>query len=435
MYSTLATPALGSQLHLPTIQKLSNGLTLIVEQTPVEAINLSIWLGIGSSVESESINGIAHFLEHMIFKGTPQIPCGEFERALEARGAVTNAATSQDYTHYYVTAAPQDFAVLAPLQIELLINSSLETEAFERERPVILEEIRRSEDNARRRNFYRFMELAFDQLPYRRQVLGPASVIADLSVEQMRLFHRSWYQPDHMTAVAVGNLPAEQLMSIVADSFEQALSRRDQVYPLASLAETPASRRPEPSFSQIRRLHYADKTLRQARLVMSWRVPGMNDLAQTYALDVIASILGQGRTSRLVRDLREEQQLVDGVVASNMSYRQQGLFSISAQLPAEHLQSVEASIISHISRLQNTPIALAELQRVQTQVANRYIFGSETPSDRAGLYGYYQALAGDISHALSYPASIRAITLEDLQQAAQRYLSPEAYAIMTVVPE
>ncbi|NJL85753.1 MAG: insulinase family protein, partial [Leptolyngbyaceae cyanobacterium SM1_1_3] len=214
MHSTLADPASDFQLHSPTVQKLSNGLTLVVEQIPVEAVNLSVWLGIGSSVEAESVNGVAHFLEHMIFKGTPQIHCGEFERALEARGAVTNAATSQDYTHYYVTAAPPDFAALAPLQIELLLNASLEETAFERERPVILEEIRQSEDNLRRRNFYRFMELAFDYLPYRRQVLGPAAVVETVTPAQMREFHARWYRPENLTIVAVGTSLPEVATSV-----------------------------------------------------------------------------------------------------------------------------------------------------------------------------------------------------------------------------
>ncbi|MEO1634806.1 MAG: pitrilysin family protein, partial [Cyanobacteria bacterium J06631_9] len=137
----------------PTIRRLPNGLTIIAEHMPIEAVNLSIWLNIGSKVESDAINGMAHFLEHMIFKGTPQINCGEFERLIEERGAVTNAATSQDYTHYYITTAPQDFAALAPLQIELVMNPSLQNDHFDRERPVILEEIRRAEDSPQRRTF------------------------------------------------------------------------------------------------------------------------------------------------------------------------------------------------------------------------------------------------------------------------------------------
>jgi zinc protease len=139
------------RLNAPKLRQLPNGLTIIAEQMPVEAVNLSLWVKAGSAVESDSINGMAHFLEHMIFKGTERLASGEFEHRVEERGAVTNAATSQDYTHYYITTAPKDFAELAPLQIDVVFNPSIPDDAFERERLVVLEEIRRSDDNPRRR--------------------------------------------------------------------------------------------------------------------------------------------------------------------------------------------------------------------------------------------------------------------------------------------
>lgn len=430
------------RLNTPVIQTLPNGLTIVAEQMPIEAVNLSIWLNVGSVVESDDINGMAHFLEHMVFKGTPKIRCGEFERLIEERGAVTNAATSQDYTHYYITSAPKDFTDLAPLQIDVVMNPLIEDDAFERERPVILEEIRRSDDNPRRRTFYRSMEAAFERLPYRRPVLGPTEVIEQLRPQQMRDFHHGWYQPTSMTAVAVGNLPVEQLIETIATGFEQAESHRRQrnstERPFASAAQTAPqllTHLPEAPFETIRRFDYVDETLQQARLVMCWRVPGMADLDETYALDVISAVLGRGRTARLIRDLREDRGLVTSISASNMTYGLQGTFYISAQLPIENLPIVEQAIADHLRQLQTEPITEAEINRIRTQVANRYIFGNETPSDRAGLYGYYNAIVGDIAHALNYPARIQALEAADLQEAARRYLSPEAYAVVTLRPE
>jgi zinc protease len=211
MTSAIAAPS-PTALTAPTIRRFDHGLTIIAEQMPVEAVNLNLWLQVGSAVETDAINGMAHFLEHMIFKGTAQLPAGEFERRIEARGGLTNAVTSQDYTHFYITTAPQDFAELAPLQIELVMNPLLTDAEFERERPVILEEIRRADDNPRRRTFYRSMEMAFERLPYRRPVLGPTAVIEGLTAQQMRDFHSHWYQPHRITAVAVGNLPVEELI-------------------------------------------------------------------------------------------------------------------------------------------------------------------------------------------------------------------------------
>lgn len=427
MTSFLASPPASAQLHAPTIHQLSNGLTIIAEQMPIEAVNLSLWLNVGSAVESDDINGMAHFLEHMVFKGTKTLQSGEFERVIESRGAVTNAATSQDYTHYYITTAPQDFAALAPLQMDVVLNASLPDDGFERERFVVLEEIRRSQDNPRRRSYQHMAELAFDRLPYQRQVLGPTAVIESLTPCQMRDFHRTWYAPPAVTAVAVGNLPVDELISTVAANWPAA----------ASPAPMPLRRPPlgaELPFTTIHRREFTDPTLQQARLMMIWRVPGLTNLPQTYALDVMASILGHGRTARLVKDLREDRGLVSSIAASNMTYQHQGIFCISAQLPIANVALVEAAIIQHLNHLQTTIVTTAEMARMRTQVANQFIFGNETPSDRASLYGYYYALCGDLAPAFSYPDHIKALTTADLQAAVQQYLPPTAYGIVVIKP-
>jgi predicted Zn-dependent peptidase len=276
------------------------------------------------------------------------------------------------------------------------------------------------------------MEMAFEQLPYRRPVLGPSQVIEHLTAQQMRDFHSTWYRPQSITAVAVGNLPVERLIEIVADGFNAAQANAIH----AEDAHLPTLPNPtvEAPFTEVVRQDYVDDTLQQARLVMMWRVPGVKDLHQTYALDVLASILGQRRTSRLVRDLREERGLVSGISVSNMTYTAQGTFYISAQLPVEHLAEVEAAIAHHVRTLQTELITDAEINRVRTLVANRYIFGNETPSDRAGLYGYYQAVVGDITPALNYPGRIQALDAVDLQNAAKQYLAPDAYGVVTLKP-
>jgi len=178
-----------------------------------------------------------------------------------------------------------------------------------------------------------------------------------------------------------------------------------------------------------------DPGLQQARLMMVWRVPGLNELSETYPLDVLATILGQGRTSRLVRDLREERGLVSAVTCSNMTQRLQGVFYISARLRVENLAEVETAIAQHLRRLHEEPIADSEIARVRTQVANRFIFGNETPSDRAGLYGYYQAIAGHLNLALEYPHHIQSLDADTLREATRKYLSPDAYGIVVLKPE
>ena len=415
------------RLNTPTVHNIPNGLTIIVEQMPIDAVNLNLWVKTGSAMEADTINGMAHFLEHIVFKGTKKLISGEFERRIEERGALTNAATSQDYTHYYITTAPQDFAELAPLQIDVVCNPSIPHDAFERERLVVLEEIRRSEDNPRRRIYRHIMETAFDYLPYRRPVLGPESVISQIQPQQMRDFHTHWYQPQSITAVAVGNLPVEELVEIIATEF-------NKNYQQPTNKPTPIAPTPEPPFTEIVRREIIDQTLQQARLVMVWRVPGLIKLDQTYALDIIAGILGHGRTSRLVQDLREQQELVSSISVSNMSNLLQGVFSISAKCNLENIATVEKAIAQHLRILHTEIVKESEISRIQQRVANQFIFGNETPSDRAGLYGYYQSLIGDLEPAFNYPQYIQSITATDLIQAAKNYLSPDAYGIVIVKP-
>ncbi len=418
------------RLNAPKLRHLPNGLTIVAEQMPVEAVNLNLWVNVGSAMESDAINGMAHFLEHMIFKGTKRLAKGEFERKIEERGAVTNAATSQDYTHYYVTAAPQDFVKLAPLQIDIVMNACIPDDAFERERLVVLEEIRRSEDNPQRRTFTKAMETAFENLPYRRPVLGPEAIISQLQVEQMRSFHAENYQPKSITAVAVGNLPEVELIEIIESSFAN-LERRDaanvEIQDISFL-------QPEPAFTKVVRGEYVDESLQQARLIMLWRVPGLMQLNQTYALDVLSAILGHGRTSRLWRDLREERELVNYISVSNMTNRLQGTFFISAHCTVENLAAVEVAIVEHIRKIQ-TEIQEAEISRVRKRVANRFIFANERPSDRANLYGYYQTLVGDLEPAFDFPYHIQAQDGETLMEAAKKYLSTDAYGIVVMKPE
>jgi zinc protease len=417
-------------LNRPTVHTLPNGLTIIAEQMPVEAVNLNIYLNVGSFLETDAINGMAHFLEHMVFKGTSRLAAGEFERLVEERGAVTNAATSQDYTHYYITTAPKDFAALAPLQIDVVTNPRIPDDDFEREKLVVLEEIRRSRDSSSRRIYQQAIEVAFTKLPYRRPVLGPEAVIEGITPQQMRYFHATHYQPTSMTAVAVGNLPVDELIDIVADGF----ASQSGSISTAEFVGKKSYPTPEPAFTRVVRQEHIDPSLQQARLIMVWRVPGLMDLSETYPLDILAAILGSGRTSRLVKELREERQLVNNISVSNMSNRIQGLFYLSAQLSSENLAEVEKIITQHISQLQTTLVTDAEIDRIRRQVANRYIFSTETPSDRADLYGYYRSVVGDLAPALNYPQKIQALDAKTIQLAARHYLSPSAYGVITVKP-
>jgi zinc protease len=419
-------PVAAAALQNPLCHTTASGLTIIAEQMPIEAVNFSLWVPIGSAVESDDINGMAHFLEHMIFKGTQTLAPGVFEREVEQCGGMTNAMTGQDYTCFYITTAPQDFEAIAPLQLDLVLNAAIPEAEFERERQVVLEEIRRSDDNIRRCVFSHGVQLGFDRLPYRRPVLGPAEVIASLRAEQMRQFHRHWYAPSNLTAVVVGNLPVETMVA----TLEQQLNA--QKPSLTKVTPTPLL--PEPAYSQSQHQTIQDGRLTEARLMFMWRVPGIQEYGQTYALDVLARILGAGRTSRLVKDLRETQGLVTHIGVSNLTHVAQGLFWVSAHLPAENIEGVKVAILDHIQQIQTESVTAAELTQVQRQTVNAFIFENETPSSRAGLYGYSQAILGDLATGLSYADQIRAVSQAAVQEAAQRFLPVDAYRTLIMHP-
>ncbi|WP_069789555.1 M16 family metallopeptidase [Cyanobacterium sp. IPPAS B-1200] len=410
----------------PTITTLSNGLTIIAEQMPVEAVNFNVWFNVGSAVESNQINGMAHFLEHMIFKGSQRLLCGEFERVVEARGAVTNAATSHEYTHFYVTSSPQDFADLAPLQLDLVLNCSLPESEFTREKLVVLEEIRRANDNPRRLAFEKAMKICFPHLPYSRPILGTEEIIEPLTRQQMYDFHRCWYQPASMTVNAVGNLPVEDLTAIVAEAMGD-FALGQQTFKPQIIPESP--------FTDIVREEYGDSALQQSRMIMMWRVPGLMSFHDTLALDVLAMILGQGKLSRLFRSLREDKRLVKGIGASNMNHQVQGVFYIASQLDKNNLDEVEGEILNNIKDIQDNGVSEVELKRVCNLVANQFIFHSEKPSDRANLYGYYYSQLGSLDLAFSYTDNLRSLTVDDIQQAARKYLHVDAYGIVRAMNE
>jgi predicted Zn-dependent peptidase len=231
-----------------------------------------------------------------------------------------------------------------------------------------------------------------------------------------------------MTAIAVGNLPVEELIGIVEDGFNRYGRDFDTPLPpdINLVGEKP--------FEQIIRQEYIDPNLQQARLVMLWRVPGCKDLAQTYGLDILAAILSHGRMSRLVGELRERDQLVNQISVSNMTFLAQGVFYISAQLPTENIPQVERRIIEILRSLHDELLTEAEIARVSRQAANRFIFTNETPSDRSNLYGYYHTLFQDISMGMEYPAIIKSISAEDVQTAAKAYLNPQGYGVLVVKP-
>lgn len=418
-----------------TVFKLDSGLTVIHQYLPATPVVVAdIWVRAGASREPEDGFGMAHFLEHMIFKGTPSLAPGAFDYIIENQGGVTNAATSHDYAHYFLTTAAPYIEDTLPHLAELLLNAAIPEDEFVRERDVVLEEIRSCYDDPDWIGFQALSENIYQRHSYGRSVLGTKSDLMQHSPEAMRCFHHAHYQPDNMTVVIVGGIAQEPALELVSRTFQ--FLKRSNCPELVVAAEPVIARSSEsipPVLYGIRRQEISLPRLEQARLLMAWTGPGVDYFRSAYGLDLFSVLLSQGRSSRLVRELREEQQLVQDISSNFSLQRESSLFTISAWLEPQHLERVEDLIRVYMNELQTTPISQGELARCKRFLCNDYAFSTETPNQLAGLYGYYNTIA-EAKLAFVYPEQIQSFQAEDLQNLAQQYLSPHSYAVTVVKP-
>lgn len=249
-----------------SVSKIDNGLTLIhqeISATPV--VVADVWVRAGATLEPESWCGMAHFLEHMIFKGTKKLKPGVFDRTVEKSGGISNAATSYDYAHYSLTTAASYLEETLPLMGELLINAAIPEAELNRERNVILEEIRQALDSPDWLGFQALYQSIYQQHPYGRSVLGTQENIAKYEVQQLRCFHNAHYQPENMTVAIAGGIGCSKALELVNRVFDKFTPRQN--FPAAKIAT-------KPHIAKIYRQEIQLPKLEQARLLMGWVAPG-----------------------------------------------------------------------------------------------------------------------------------------------------------------
>ncbi len=409
-----------------SVFKIDNGLTLIhqeISATPV--VVADVWVRAGATLEPESWCGMAHFLEHMIFKGTEKLKSGVFDQTIENRGGVSNAATSYDYAHYSLTTASTYLEETLPLMGELLLNAAIPESEFNTERNVVLEEIRQASDNPDWIGFQALFKSIYQQHPYGRSVLGSEQNVASHQVEQMRCFHRAHYQPEKMTVAIAGGISSSKALELVNCAFDK--------FPSPCYDCPPTKEVTKPFIAGIHRQEIQLPRIEQARLLMGWLAPGVEQLRIGYGLDLLSVILAGGRSSRLVRDLRENQQLVNGIYSSFSLQQQSSLFTINAWLESEQLERVESLIRLHLQDLITWEITEQELTRAKRLLCNDYAFSTETPNQLAGLYGYYNTIV-TAELSVTYPQEIQSFDVKELQNIAYKYLSPDRYAVTVIKP-
>lgn len=407
------------------------------------AVAADVWVRAGAMHEPEELPGLAHFLEHMVFKGTDQIGPGIFDRVIENRGGVSNAATSYDYAHFYINTAVPHLADTLPYLAQILLYPAIPKEEFLQEREVVMSEIRQTQDDPDWLGFSSLLENLYPDHPYGRSVLGTQTEVLNHTPEQMQAFHHQCYQPENMTVVLVGDISETQAIDLVSQSFVKLEEAPRNSQPWGNgrspkkFATEHGFRKPQAHaifpLETIHRKELKYPRLEEARLMMAWLGPGVSRLSEAYALDLISVLLASGRTSRLVRELQEEQGLVYGVGSDFSLQQDSSLFTITVWLEPKYLDYVEALIRDRLETLRTTPILESELRSCQRQLCNDYAFSTETPSQLAGLYGYYHTVA-EARQAVSYPYRIQSLTPEDIQHVARKYLHPDRYVVTQLKP-
>lgn len=407
-------------------EKLGNGLQVLIKEdhsAPIVAVD--IWVGTGSANEDDRNNGVSHFLEHMLFKGTEKRRVGQISLEIDSIGGYNNAATSKDYTHYYVVAPSQHLELVLDIQADVIFNSSFDPVEIERERGVILEELSRRNDNPRSYTWDLLPTLAYRKHPYRRTILGPEATIKNLSREDFLAYYKAWYVPNNLWVVIVGDVNPEKTLELVKQKFGAAKNK--------PLPEVRHER--EPLQREIRR-HVEYRDVEQAYMRIGWHVAGrLENPEEDYVLDVIMAILGEGRSSRLYRILREDERLVSLVSVSYDTSKDPALLTVYAELPPENVEEAEKAIVREVTRLAKEPVDSSELEKVKNLLRADHYYSIETCRGLASKIGFYSVVAGDYRVALNYPEEIEKVTKEDVMRVAKKYFGENNYTIVVLLPE
>jgi zinc protease len=356
----------------------------------------------------------------MLFKGTTSRPTGFIDRDVESVGGRMNAGTSLDYTYYHMVLPAARTAAAVDLLADISVNASLETAVLDAEKRVVLEEMRLSEDNPRRFLARRLHEALFEGHPYGRPVIGTPDLVRGLTRETLLSFYRRLYAPEAFTLVVVGPVSP-------ADVLERARRTLGRI-PRSGHSSLPAAGAPPLRPQQIQ----IERPGTQAYLGMGWHAPRI-DHADVAAVDLLVTILGQTRTSRLPRTLRDELGLVTSVGTNYSAMEAAGAVSVTAQMDRGNLERVEAEILRQIARIREEGVTEAERRRAITAAEAQHEFANETAEGRAQALGRAETV-WRLEDELAYLDRVRTVTREQIQTAAQRYLDPARYVRVTFLP-
>ncbi len=406
-----------------TVQKLPNGQTLVVQENHSNPIvTIDTWVRTGSVNETDSNSGVAHFLEHLFFKGTKKHPVGEFDRILESKGAVVNAATSKDFTHYYITIPSQHFDAALDLHADMLTDPQIPRKELEQERKVVLEEISKDLNTPAKKVYNNLNDMMYTHHPYRRMVIGSSDVISTIRREEILEFFNDFYAPSNMVTIVVGDVKTSDVVDKVSKAFNSEFKK-----PLKK-----HFRKEFPILSQKRKVEYLDT--QSGYMMIGFRGVNICD-NDTFALDVLAEILGGGKSSKFYRSIKEQKGIAYSISASNGSYRDDGIFYISANYTPTNAEKLEKSIFDEIAYVQKYGVTEEELNIAKKTIEQDTYYSRESTSNISSELGYIMTLTGSSDLYENYVENIKKVSANDVQRVAQRFLGVNKSAVSIALPK
>ena len=412
--------------------KLDNGLKIVVQEDHRAPVVVSqVWYRAGALDEVNGKTGVAHVLEHMMFKGTKAVPAGKFSRLIAAAGGTENAFTAQDQTTYYQQLEKSNLPLSIKLEADRMANLNLTDEEFAKEIKVVMEERRwRTEDKPQSKVNEQFNSTIYHVHPYGRPVVGWMNDLENMTAADAREWYNTWYAPNNATLVVVGDVNAQDVLKLAKQYF-------GPLKPHALPARKPQV---EPEQKGERRV----VVKAQAKLpyvLMGFHVPSLQDAdkdVDPYALEILAGVLNGNASARLNQNLvRQSQIAIDVDAGYDMVQRgRQSIFVLDGT-PSEgrSVAELEAAILNEVEKIKTGGVTEEELQRVKAQVIAADVYQRDSMFYQAMQIGNLETAGFSWRILKDYPAKLQAVTAEQVQLVAKKYFNKDNLTVATLDPQ
>jgi zinc protease len=431
MRGMLLALAIGGAQAAVTDVTLDNGMRVIVQEDHRAPVMVSqVWYRAGAMDEFNGTTGVAHVLEHMMFKGTQNVPPGEFSKRIAAAGGRENAFTSRDHTAYFQQMQKDRLELAMQLEADRMANLVISDELFAKEIQVVMEERRlRTDDQPQSVVYERLMATAYQAHPYRRPIIGWMDDLRHMTGQDARDWYARWYAPNNATLVVAGDVRADAVIALAKRYFG------------ALPARTLPSRKPQVEPVQVGQKRIVVKAPAQLPyLLMAWHAPTLKDWEHDttpYALQILAGVLSGNDSARLQKSLVKTQQVaVNASAGYDTVARGPGMFMIDATpAPGQSVALLEKAIRDELQRIQRDGISEAELARVKAQVIAADVYQRDSLFYQAMQLGEY-VIAGLPPEALARRVEkLRAVTAGQVQEAAQQWLRDDLLSVAELDPQ